>query len=393
MIIIEKFTNVGGHYPTQIEAIRRLSDNEPLEIITATDSLYKSNYNNVTLFCLLSTYRDRKSQYSSAIENDAAEVTRFFQMRQLSGLTPVIMPSFDSYDIRLILNILSKTPAMRQFHARILDERFISELAENEINKLREHVCSGNIRLLTETFSLSKRLLSRFNLPSKASFLLPCAVFPDSDSLSSGQENSPRPYRIGFLGGRRREKGYKKIPSILREIARRARVCDLGAELEFLMQDNRSANALYDMIYNINIRYGSGSFPWKLNNNIRITKTNAFLDDADFIRTIRSIDVLIIPYSVDSYRYRGSAIVVDGVLSRTPIVYTRGIGMSDYLEHGNAEAASSPEEFAEKIFKILLNLTEYRAKTDAAREVMLWDLENTAAYIRSLANGEASRDG
>ena len=49
--------------------------------------------------------------------------------------------------------------------------------------------------------------------------------------------------------------------------------------------------------------------------------------------------------------YRGSGIIAYGVTAFKPVVYTRGIRMSEFLSFGNAEAASDPEEFAQKILK------------------------------------------
>ena len=90
------------------------------------------------------------------------------------------------------------------------------------------------------------------------------------------------------------------------------------------------------------------------------------------------------PYEVGSYRFKGSGIIVDGILAQKPIVYTQGIGMSEFLDFGNAEAAAQLSDFAPKIMKILLNLDVYRNNTALALDALCAQIQKTSNFLKAM---------
>ena len=112
-------------------------------------------------------------------------------------------------------------------------------------------------------------------------------------------------------------------------------------------------------------------------------KTN--LSQEDFLATLMSVDLLLVPYRLNDYRHRGSGIILDGVAARKPIVYTKGMGMSEFLTHGNAEAAlEDPKDYADKVMRILSDIEAYKIAADQAAVELDRRIEQTASLLRSI---------
>ena len=84
------------------------------------------------------------------------------------------------------------------------------------------------------------------------------------------------------------------------------------------------------------------------------------MSDAEFRQRVLESDILLLPYNTRRYRYSGSGIIIDGVLGLKPIVYSRGMAMQDLLAHGNAEAAETDREFAEKLLQVATDYSRYK---------------------------------
>ncbi|MEE9375792.1 MAG: hypothetical protein V3V04_05600, partial [Rhizobiaceae bacterium] len=65
-----------------------------------------------------------------------------------------------------------------------------------------------------------------------------------------------------------------------------------------------------------------------------------------------------------------------------PIVYTRGVGGQEYVSLGNAEAAEGAVDFAQKIMKVIQNLSEYRDGLFTARAHVISRIEEAGSVIR-----------
>ncbi|MGO9171647.1 MAG: hypothetical protein ACLP7P_06745 [Rhodomicrobium sp.] len=381
-IIIEKFLAAGGHNRTQIEAIERLSPGQTLTVITSRVGCQARSLGHSRIVPVLATQRERKTKTAWAIENDATLIQSLFQEYQLNEAVPVIIPSAELHDLRVVLKLIQNNPGIALFKMRLLNEIVITKLSDIELHTLRTHVSAGTISLLTETESLSKRLKVQFDLESKSNFLLPCLIFPEDDVLIPIGNDGRATFRVGYLGGLRKEKGSAQIPAIIRELFRF--IADNGHDInvDFIMQGNRTSwYRLKNIAYDLKLKYSVSGIFRRNRGKIRIIKSRPFMSDAEFVRTILSVDVLILPYDIKSYQFRGSGIIIDGVLALKPIIYTKGIGMSNYLEYGNGEAASSAKEFAESIVNVLLKFPEYKSKAASARAALLLELQRTANYL------------
>jgi len=122
-----------------------------------------------------------------------------------------------------------------------------------------------------------------------------------------------------------------------------------------------------------------------IGNRLSLSFRTTNLSKKDFLATLMSIDVLLVPYCLDDYRHRGSGIILDGVAAEKPIVYTKGMGMTELLIHGNAEAAlESPKDYADNVVMVLSDIENYRSGTKQALVEFERRIEQTASFLRSI---------
>jgi hypothetical protein len=383
-VIIEKSMNPGGHNETQIAAIEKLSRGRAFTIITSCTGHRGDSDIRSPLIPVLSSNRERKKTPLLAIENDVNQIEQFFRDRKLGQTTSVLIPSAEAHDIRVVLHLLQHNPDIAIFSLRLLVEPAIARLSERELDALRGHVLAKRITLSTETASLSGRLGDRYGLSAKPDFLLPCLAFPDDEIAAPADDRNKTVYRVGYLGGLRKEKGADLIPKILSGILDVMAANKDYMEIQFVMQHHRTKFRLKNIMYDFRLFYSRFNAIRRTAGRITIRKLPGYLTNEQFLEAIRSMDILIVPYDLKAYQFRGSGIIADGVLSLKPTVYTKGIGMSNFLEYGNGEAASSPRQFAEAAVSVIKNLQHYKAKSLSARSAMVAQLQETSNFLSAI---------
>jgi glycosyltransferase involved in cell wall biosynthesis len=246
------------------------------------------------------------------------------------------------------------------------------------MEQLRECIRTGQIVLLTETSDMSSLLKEELGFDVQDCLVLPCLVY--TASQLAWQKPTSR-LRVGFVGGLRAEKGYHLLPKILISFAKALQASSLAGRVEFSIQKHRSKSMRARWIkYHVIFSY----LAVRLVPQIKFVQLKPYLSDKEFVTAMSEMDVLLLPYQLPTYKGRGSGIVLDGVMLGKPIVYTDGIGMSDLLSLGNAEAARNPSDFSEKLLKVLSNKEEYHASSVLARKVLTANFAKAAAYLRSL---------
>ena len=385
LVVVEKLLDqIDGHHQTQIKAIENLAGKTADVIITSKSNVVLQNISNVEK--VLSTREDRKNQPWAAIDRDVYALERIFEERNGSGKLFVIIPTTDEHDFRVCLKMLKRNPNIATFSLRILVYHKIDNLSDDECADLAKLINTESIILLTETVSLAKLLKDNYNLPAINSFLLPCTISVN-ESVNSPKERAAAQakthLKIGYLGGVRREKGASKLPEILTGLKNLVNQSDSKFSIEFIMQKAKYKSRFKLAIYNFKLMRSIRN-KVKPNQEIKLTVLSEKLSQNLFINSVESVDLLLVPYEEESYRFKGSGIVVDGILAQKPIVYTQGIGMSEFLNFGNAEAAAQLSDFAPKIMKILLNLDVYRNNTALARDALCAQIQKTSNFLKAM---------
>jgi len=385
LVVVEKLLDqIDGHHQTQIKAIENLAGKPADMIITSKSNVVLQNISNVEK--VLSTREDRKNQPYAAINNDVYALKKIFEERNGSGKLFVIIPTTDEHDFRVCLKLLKGNPNLATFSLRVLVYHKIDNLSDDERADLAKLINTESIVLLTETVSLAKLLKDKYNLPAINSFLLPCTISANK-SVNSPKEReavqAQNHLKIGYLGGFRREKGASKLPKILTGLKNLVNQSDSKFSIEFIMQKAKYKSRFKLAIFNFKLMRSLRN-KVKPDREIKLTILDEELSPALFINSVESVDLLLIPYDVEKYRARGSGIIIDGVLAEKPIVYTEGIGMSEFLNFGNAEAATQLSDFAPNIIKILLNLKPYRNNAKLARNALCAQIQKTSNFLKAM---------
>mgnify|MGYP000854718603 CR=1 FL=1 len=385
LVVVEKLLDqIDGHHQTQIKAIENLAGKPADMIITSKSNMVLQNISNVEK--VLSTREDRKNQPYAAINNDVYALKKIFEERNGSGKLFVIIPTTDEHDFRVCLKLLKGNPNLATFSLRVLVYHKIDNLSDDERADLAKLVNTESIVLLTETVSLAKLLKDKYNLPAINSFLLPCTISANKSVNSPKKREAVQAQnhlKIGYLGGFRREKGASKLPEILTGLKNLVNQSDSKFSIEFIMQKAKYKSRFKLAIFNFKLMRSLRN-KVKPDREIKLTILDEELSPALFINSVESVDLLLIPYDVEKYRARGSGIIIDGVLAEKPIVYTEGIGMSEFLNFGNAEAATQLSDFAPNIIKILLNLKPYRNNAKLARNALCAQIQKTSNFLKAM---------
>jgi len=385
LIVVEKLLDqIDGHHQTQIKAIENLAGKPADMIITSKSNVVLQNISNVEK--VLSTREDRKNQPYAAINNDVYALKKIFEERNGSGKLFVIIPTTDEHDFRVCLKLLKGNPNLATFSLRVLVYHKIDNLSDDERADLAKLVNTESIVLLTETVSLAKLLKDKYNLPAINSFLLPCTISANKSVNSPKKREAVQAQnhlKIGYLGGFRREKGASKLPEILTGLKNLVNQSDSKFSIEFIMQKAKYKSRFKLAIFNFKLMRSLRNTV-KPDREIKLTILDEELSPDLFINSIESVDLLLIPYDEEKYRARGSGIIIDGVLAEKPIVYTEGIGMNEFLNFGNAEAATQLSDFAPNIIKILLNLKPYRNNAKLARNALCAQIQKTSNFLKAM---------
>jgi hypothetical protein len=90
------------------------------------------------------------------------------------------------------------------------------------------------------------------------------------------------------------------------------------------------------------------------------------LSPQEFKRLFASVDAILLPYDASLYNLQGSGVIQDAVAARKPIIYTNGMSMLSFLDHGNGLAAETDQDFAEAIMRVASDPSAFREGTARA---------------------------
>lgn len=380
--IIEKsLDHICGHEQTQIRAIKNLFRNEEFLILTASSSSIQLPTTN-NILRVLSSRREHRKNTSKALSHDVTALQNILTGSNYPKCTGVLIPTAETPELLICMELIARNKSLPIFALRILNQNIIEKLNKTQRTDLQICIEAGSIILVTETKSLEDFLLSQYSLRAHNNFLLPCSIDPD-DAVLPHDERNRQHFKIGYLGGFRKEKGAYKLPNILADLKTQLNDSETKITLELVMQEAKHKTAIRRMIYQYKLvrSLNNSLFPDRA---ITIKMLDKELSPHAFIEAVSYVDILLIPYELKAYHARGSGIIIDGVLAEKPIVYTGGIGMDEFLGFGNAESAANISEFAPQLMKVIRNLGVYRAKATLARAAMRTKIQESATFLEQL---------
>ena len=201
---------------------------------------------------------------------------------------------------------------------------------------------------------MCQRLRDHHQVPVRGAFNLPCTILPGSVAAGTQIPAMGKEVRIGILGRQRAEKGSYRIPTILHHL-RRLVARDSGGKRICLVCQAVRSKWFRRLLLEARTRFSARG-----DAAVRIQFLDSGMSGPAFRQLLLDMDILLLPYDTGRYRYSGSGLIMDGVAAQIPIVHTRGMAMQELLVHGNAEAAGSDREFAEKLLTVAKHLHGYR---------------------------------
>lgn len=294
----------------------------------------------------------------------------------------LLVPSAGPDEIAAMVNFMEKDAAdCPPARLRILSEDVVSGLEGQLMERLCRLCDRGRIILYTETMELCLHFRKQHRLPVQDALYLPCTILPGQVAAALPNRVGQDEVRVGVLGRQRSEKGSYRIPSILAHLRRMTASDECGAKICLVFQAVRDKR-LRRLVLEAKTRLGTRQNP-----DVRIAFLESGMTGPDFRRMLLDMDVLLLPYDIRRYRFSGSGIIMDGVAAQKPMVHSKGMAMRGLLSHGNAEAAETDHDFAEKLLQVASQLPRYKRGTSNA----LAHLESLLSETASNLNGDPAR--
>ena len=384
LILERELRSFTGHHHTQIAAIRRLVPDQKVCVITTQSfkiNLHVTDYQVLPILPakqwqihaeIASSLSLRKSPYHEVAQllHDAMSKLRMGPNDRL------VIPSCRSDYLRSLL-VLYTGPGVQSLppaRVRILSTDVLRSLSKVELDHLRKLISKQHICLYTETQELAEQFTLAYNLPCNDQFLLPVTI-PLNTTLTDPTPPENAIYRIACLGQQRRGKGSFDIPDILTKLRHAAALKLPGTQIKIQVQAAAKSN-WRNRHFLRSVQRSEDSNP-----NVTIELLPSELSPEAFIQHLEAAHVVMLPYWVSRYGKRGSGMVTDGVLAKKPIVHTRGLSMSKYLNSGNAMAAAGPEQFANALVAVAKDWHRFRKGAEDAAKLMEEQIEKATNSI------------
>jgi glycosyltransferase involved in cell wall biosynthesis len=364
MVIIERrlFSSF-GHERTQIVAINELIGNNNAIVLTCNgQNLKKVPFQN-KIYPELPEYdfKNEGKESLNYIKKNANALNHILEHKILNSRIKIIIPSARTLEIAMFTHLYKekKIPSSFKVILRILDLNFLNNLSNPMLNEFCNLVKLNKITLLSETEELAIAVWDFFKIRCIGNFILPVTA-PFSTNLNQSRNKKDEIY-IGCLGGARKSKGFFTIPKIIKTLRKYFKINNEVFTVTFIVQLNKDKTKR-SFIFKLNeflSRYISSS--------VNVKYIYGTEDNIEFYELLKSIDIFLLPYSKESYKYCGSGFITDATLLEKPLITAQGLSMRNLLSFGNAISANSPEEYSSAIIKISKDYINYSEKSKLAK--------------------------
>lgn len=259
-------------------------------------------------------------QHLGKLPRSVFDFHNFFEVYRVGADDTLLFPSIDFYSLVGLLSAIRWLPADQVPSCKL---RFIGVLESSaaEIsNADAEHYWT----------KLLKAALERFGDKIKLAAETPCLADYLTDLLNAEIETVPYyvpdidpqtdldqgPLVFGFIGSPRPDKGFERIHSILkiannvlRDKLKRSPI----AEVRYLVQCSPAAQIKGNEEYLTKL-YSLGNVNLLLGN----------FDQTEVLSAISASDVIVLPYDAQTYRTRGSAIMMEALLCSRAVIAAEG---------------------------------------------------------------------
>lgn len=218
-------------------------------------------------------------------------------------------------------------------------------------SKLSPH----KVQFYTDT----QQLVERYNTLSPVKFSeIPVPFRQEKLKQNQQFREQNKPIHIVYLGDARREKGYHFLPEV---IASLWKDYISPKKVKFTIQSNLSISGGETDI--LAARLQLEQYP---DEQVKLIKE--IMEAEGYYQLLNDADLMIIPYDINSYRYRSSGVFTESLAAGKPVIVPENSWLATQVDETRSGIYHSPKDIPKTIIKIIENLDKY---TKSASEFSL----------------------
>jgi glycosyltransferase involved in cell wall biosynthesis len=256
-----------------------------------------------------------------------------------------------------------ETNAFKAFHTRAHRAYF---------DACRAYPESPKVRFYTDTPELAADYAALAGFPFH---VLPIPF--RADLIPPAPQRLPTdPLRVLFLGDLRDEKGFTKLPPLVRAMCSEVRVQFV---IPGVLHPEEREPAMLAALAELE------TYPAE---QVERLHRDGFVPAEDYYRLLASADVVLCPYDAQAYRSRSSGVFAEAVAAGKPTVVPADTWMASAQEPGAGETYSDDRGLLTAVRGVCANFPAYRAAADRART--RWLARHTPENLLAQVLGEAA---
>ncbi|VTR93121.1 Uncharacterized protein OS=Cyanothece sp. CCY0110 GN=CY0110_11807 PE=4 SV=1: Glyco_trans_1_4 [Gemmata massiliana] len=296
----------------------------------------------------------------------AADLERFLTLSGAGPSDHVYFPTAYGRDALAVLALVQRVGAERlpTFHLEYRHTMLSPSELEREpspveafhtrthrayFDACRAYPETGNVRFYTDTAELAADYATLAGFPFG---VLPHAFRADLIPPSPLRPTAG-PLRVLFLGDLRKEKGFTKLPTLVRAMSTGVQFVVPGA-----IHPEEREPAMLSALAELE------SYPESV---VERQYRDGFVPADDYYRLLSSADIVLCFYDPKAYRSRSSGIFAEAVAAGKPTIVSAGTWMSSEQLAGSGEVVRDEHELLRALRNVVADYPNYRAAAAEAR--------------------------
>jgi hypothetical protein len=295
--------------------------------------------------------------------------TNLAQLDPAVRIDHIVLPSAD---VALVSDVLAASAASPNCAGTLVHARLISvEANMAPIVQAKQVYETANpnasLHLYVEMPAMARHLKATTGLDAA---LYPYLLAPPVATYTKPYVGGPLVF--GFLGGARNEKGFNRLPNIIKHVCSHPNYD--RTRLAFLIQSSgrtaKAERAIAQCVADIRAL------------DITVTFADGVVDNAAYADLMSQIDVVMLPYVGTRYRLSGSGILNEAIVSAKPVIASAGLSFGDVLGSDHGIEATNDQDFANAIIAMATRPQAFLSSARATADQFATDPANRVLLTR-----------
>ena len=377
IIILERrLFSIFGHERTQIETINEYFKNNSTYVISCKNTpvaelnLKNKFYLDMPQFLIKEEGKESKNYIRKSAEN----LEIILKKTKFKLNTNLLIPSARTAEISMltILFCENKFPKNILPIVRILGINYLDDLPKEVRKSFVFLVNNKKIKLCTETDELSSKIKNKFNVKFIRTLMFPVSVPINSIHKKNLGINN---INIGCLGGPRPSKGTYLIPKLVRNLRIYTRKNNIDVTITFIVQMSKEKKKRTFIFWMKEL------LSRHISKSVRVKVVYGTDGRKEFMNLINTIDIFLLPYNKNQYKYSGSGFIIDALILEKTIILSEGLAMRELTNFKNSITFKNAVDFPEKMIKIIKNYKIYSKNSRSAKKYLIKKIHNSFKFI------------